>query len=291
MNMQAGMSFAATGSVPTIQSGVSTSVAMSLVPRWAISTSTVTTFETVFIRDAMQASSTGLATEVFKSTLRSMVPHNATSKTSPLPGVHPTTARWDTADAIMRSIDTAHPTHADPVLTASRSEKEAPEIFRSSPATSIPPKPSGDLFGHNIFGPPPSVMSSLYAEAQASSTSTGGATPTPELEKHKAQEHAALRIADILPLNQLLKEGVLKKHQIFGAFFIALNISEDAISLAHVHDLDRIVVRHDTEPHKHNPYTKSKRASGIRNTRRANATCFCDELKQQHQELAKEHLI
>ena len=65
---------------------------------------------------------------------------------------------------------------------------------------------------------------------------------TPELERHEAQEQAALHVANILPLNQLLKGNVLKKHQIFGAFFIPLNISEDAISLAHVHDLDRIVV-------------------------------------------------
>ncbi|KAI6792736.1 hypothetical protein KC361_g6587 [Hortaea werneckii] len=238
--MQAVMSFAATGSSPTIHSGVSTSTATGLVDRWAISTSTVTTFETVFVRDATQGSSTGLATEAYPSTLRSM---EATSDSSRLSGVHPSPARWDTADAIMRSIETSHQTHADSVLKASRSENKAPKTSHSStPATSIPPKPSGDLFGHNIFGPPPSVMSSLYAEAQASSPRTGAATPTPELEKHKGQEHAALRIADILPLNQLLKEDVLKKHQIFGAFFIPLNISEDAISLAHVHDLDRIVV-------------------------------------------------
>ncbi|KAI7222773.1 hypothetical protein KC343_g9057 [Hortaea werneckii] len=239
--MQAGMSFAATGS-PTIQSGVSISAATGLVPRWAISTSTVTTFETVFIRDATQASSTNLATEVYSSTLHSMVHHNATSKSSPLPGDHPTTARWGTADAIMRSIDTAHPTQAESVLTTSLSENKASKTFHSSPATSIPPKPSGDLFGHNIFGPPPSVMSCLYAEAGSSPIRTGEPTPTPELENHKAREHAALHIADILPLNKLLKEDALKKHQIFGAFFITLNISEDAISLAHVHDLDRIVV-------------------------------------------------
>ncbi|RMZ35607.1 hypothetical protein D0859_00274 [Hortaea werneckii] len=238
--MQAAMSFAATGSSPTIYSGVSTSTATGLVARWAISTSTVTTFETVFVRDATQGSSTGLATEVYTSTLPSMGP---SSNSSRLPSLHPTPARWDTADAIMRSIETPHPTNADSVLTASRPENEVPKTSHSStPATSIPPKPSGDLFGHNIFGPPPSVMSSLYAEAQASSTRTRAATPTPELEKHKGQEHAALRVADILPLNQLLEEGVLKKHQIFAAFFIPLNISEDAISLAHVHDLDRIVV-------------------------------------------------
>ncbi|KAI6870714.1 hypothetical protein KC343_g7589 [Hortaea werneckii] len=239
--MQAGMSFAATGS-QTIQSGVSISAATSLVPRWAISTSTITTFETVFIRDAIQASSTDFATEVYPSTLHSMVHHNATSYSSPLPGVHPTTARWDTAKSIMRSIDTAHRTQAESVLTTSLSENKASKTFHSSLATSIPPKPSGDLFGQNIFGPPPNVMSCLYAEAGSSPTRTGAPTPTPELEKHKAREHDALHIADILPLNQLLKEGVLKKHQIFGAFFIALNISEDAISLAHVHDLDRIVI-------------------------------------------------
>ncbi|RMX92080.1 hypothetical protein D0868_13614 [Hortaea werneckii] len=240
--MQAAMSFAATGSGPAIHSGVSSSAATGLVARWAISTSTVTTFETIFIRDAKQASSTALATDVHSSTLRSMVPHNATSNSSPLPGVHSTTVRWDTADAIIRSLDTAHPTHAESVLTTSLSEDEAPKILYSSPATSIPPKPSGDLFGHNIFGPPPSVMSYLYAEAEASSTRTEAAMPTPELDKHEAQEHVALHIADILPLNQLLKGNVLKKHQIFGAFFIPLNTSEDAISLAHLHDLDKIVV-------------------------------------------------
>ncbi|KAI7221775.1 hypothetical protein KC333_g1517 [Hortaea werneckii] len=240
--MQAGMSIAATGSSPTIQSDVNSSAATGLVARWAISTSTVTTFETIFIRDAMQAASTGLATEVYSSTLRSTVPHNATFNSSPSPSGNPTTARWDTADAIMRSLDTAHPTQAESVLTTSLSENEAPKTFHSSPATSIPPKPSGDLFGHNIFGPSPNVMSSLYAEAQASSTRTEADMPTPELDKHGAREHAALHIADILPLNQLLKGDVLKKHQIFGAFFIPLNISEDAIILAHVHDLDRIVV-------------------------------------------------
>ncbi|RMY04844.1 hypothetical protein D0867_10215 [Hortaea werneckii] len=240
--MQAGMSIAATGSTPTVQSGISSSATTGLVARWAVSTSTVTTFETIFVRDTMQASSTGLATEVHSSTLRSMAPHNATFNSSPLPGVHPTTVRWDTADAIMRSLDTAHPTHAESALTTSLSENEAPKTFHSSPATCLPPKPSGDLFGHNIFGPPPSDMTSLYAEAQASSTRTEAAMATPELDKHDAQEHAALHIADILPLNQLLKGNVLKKHQIFGAFFIPLNISEDAISLAHVHDLDRIVV-------------------------------------------------
>ncbi|KAI7162778.1 hypothetical protein KC349_g1810 [Hortaea werneckii] len=242
MDTQAGMSIAAAGSTPTVQSEVGSSAVTGLVARWAISTSTVTTFETIFIRDALRASSTGLATEVYSSTLRSMVPHNATFNSSPLPGAHPTTARWDTADAIMRSLDTAHPTHAESVLTTSLSDNEAPKTFHSSPDTSIPPKPSGDLFGHNIFGPSPSVMSSLDAEAQASSTRTEAAMPTPELDKHEAQEHAALHIADILPLNQLLKGNVLKKHQIFGAFFIPLNISEDSISLAHVHDLDRIVV-------------------------------------------------
>ncbi|RMY76412.1 hypothetical protein D0863_01956 [Hortaea werneckii] len=242
MNMQAGMSSAATGSDPTIHSGVSSSAATGLVARWAISTSTVTTFETIFIRDATQASSTGLATDVHSLTLRSMVPHNATSNSSPLPGVHPTAARWDTPDSIVLSIDTAHPTNAESVLTTSLSENEAPKTFYSSPATSIPPKPSGDIFGHNIFGPSPSVMSSLHAEAEASSTGTEAAMPTPELDEHEVQEHVALHIADILPLNQLLKGNVLKKHQIFGAFFIPLNISEDAISLAHVHDLDKIVV-------------------------------------------------
>ncbi|GAB1736853.1 hypothetical protein NU219Hw_g8881t1 [Hortaea werneckii] len=241
MDMQAGMSIAATGITPTVQSGVSSLAATGLMARWATSTSTVTTFETIFIRNAMQASSTGLATEVY-STLRSMLAHNATFNSSPLPVVHPTTARWDKADAIMRSLDTAQATHAESVLTISLSENEAQKTFHSSPATSIPTKPSGDLFGHNIFGPSPSVISSLYAEVQASSTRTEAAIPTRELDKHEAQEHAALHIADILPLNQLLKGNVLKKHQIFGAFFIPLNISEDAISLAHVHDLDRIVV-------------------------------------------------
>ncbi|GAB1728698.1 hypothetical protein NU195Hw_g5093t1 [Hortaea werneckii] len=235
------MSFAATGS-PTIQSGVSFSGVTGLVPRWAISTSTITTFETVFIRDAMQASSTDLATEAYSSTLHSMVHHNATSKSSPLPGVHPTTARWGMAKSIMRSIDTAHSTQAESVLTTSLSENKDSKTLHSNPAGSIPPEPSGDLFGHNIFGPPPSVMSCLYAEAQSSPDRTGAPMPTPELENHKAREHAALHIADILPLNQLLKEGMLKKRQIFGAFFITLNISEDAISLAHVQDLDKIVV-------------------------------------------------
>ncbi|RMY88181.1 hypothetical protein D0864_06693 [Hortaea werneckii] len=285
------MSFAATGS-QTIQSGVSISAATSLVPRWAISTSTITTFETVFIRDAIQASSTDFATEVYPSTLHSMVHHNATSYSSPLPGVHPTTARWDTAKSIMRSIDTAHRTQAESVLTTSLSENKASKTFHSSLATSIPPKPSGDLFGQNIFGPPPNVMSCLYAEAGSSPTRTGAPTPTPELEKHKAREHDALHIADILPLNQLLKEGVLKKHQIFGAFFIALNISEDAISLAHVHDLDRIVIQCDTSSHKHHPFARGKRASSIKNTRHANNTCFyCFSNNRQHRELVKEHLL
>ncbi|RMZ02768.1 hypothetical protein D0862_05893 [Hortaea werneckii] len=288
--MQAGMSIAATGITSTVQSGVSSSAATGLMARWAISTSTVTTFETIFIRDAMQASSTSLATEVYSSTLRSMPAHNATFNSSPLPVVHPTTARWDTADAIMRSLDTAQPTHAESVLTISLSENEAQKIFHSSPATSIPTKPSEDLFGHNIFGPSPSVISSIYAEVQASSTRTEAAMPTRELDKHEAQEHAPLHIADILPLNQLLKANVLKKHQIFGAFFIPLNISEDAISLAHVHDLDRIVV-----VNKPGQYDKAKRASGVSNTHCANNTCFdcfTNMLKQQqHQEFIKEHLL
>ncbi|KAI7287498.1 hypothetical protein KC345_g575 [Hortaea werneckii] len=220
--MQAGMSFAATGSSSTIQSGVTASATTGLVPRWAITTSTVTTLETVFIRDAMQASSTGLATEVFTSTLRSMVPHNATFN-------------YETD-----RHSSSNPCRLDCDNFAFR-ERVIEDIALES-CYIHPAQPSGDLFGHNIFGPPPSVMSSLYAEAQASSTSSGGATSTPELEGNKAQDHAALRIADILPLNRLLKEGVLKKHQVFGAFFIALNISEDTISLAHVHDLDRIVV-------------------------------------------------
>ncbi|RMY37476.1 hypothetical protein D0865_13351 [Hortaea werneckii] len=287
------MSIAATGSTPTVQSEVSSSAVTGLVARWAISTSTVTTFEKIFIRDAMQASSTAIATELYSSTLHSMVPLSATFNSSPLSGVHPTTACWDTADSIMLSIETAHPTHAESVLTTSLSENEAPKTFHSSNATSIPPKPSGDLFGHSIFGPSPSVMSSLYAEAQASSTKNEAAMQTPEPEKHKAQEHAALHVADILPLNQLLKGNLLKKHQIFGAFFIPLNISEDAISLAHVHDLDRIVV-HDTSSHKHNVYTRCQCASSVSNSGRANKTCFycfTNELEQQHQELVKEHIL
>lgn len=249
-------------------------------------TATLTTFTTVLIDKRATFEALGPVVDenviITTSTTRSAATTSAT-----LPQAYHGTSGW-AQPVNYTGVGVWHPPAAFTTHPVSFSDTSTISAKSSATARSMsaPPMPDITVFdaGESVFGPPQSVRHSWYSEVashtwdilQSSSVQVPPSSAPNELSSTLAfstktsttiintygpsatstDQHAqggghkgkGQTDSDVLPLAQLLRNDNLKKHKVYGAFLIPLDITEDLVDVAYADTLDKIaMVKHGAD--------------------------------------------